>query len=425
MNNVFTSADILLPKEIELQKWSVVACDQYTSEPHYWNSVEEFVGDTYSTLNLIFPEIYLETLDFDEKIASINSYMDKYISDGIFEEHKDSILYIERTDRAGNVRKGLIGAFDLEHYDYTKGVKLAVRATEGTVLDRIPPRVRIRQDAPLELPHIMVLIDDKECEIIEKIADNLGSATKVYDFNLMQDSGSIKGYKLSAKVQKEVLDKLNHYSSRDEFQNRYGLDDNYPVLSYAVGDGNHSLATAKKCYEDLKAKIGEEKAKSHPARYALAELVNVHSDALEFEAIHRIVFKVDPQDLIAKMKEHFSISTDTSLGGASGQKLTYVIDGVSTDIVITNPTLNLAVGSLTEFLDAYTKDNGGVVDYIHGSEVVCELSKASDSIGFILESMEKSDLFKTVIFDDALPRKTFSMGHAWDKRFYLEVRKIK
>lgn len=429
-NNIFTSADILIPNQnkvdepkVDLQKWSVVACDQYTSEPHYWESVKNFVGEDPSTLNLIFPEIYLETLDFNEKIASINSYMDKYINANLFTQYSDSLFYIERIARDGQVRQGIVGAVDLECYDYQKDLKLQVRATEGTVLDRIPPRVMIRKDAPLELPHIMVLIDDIDCNIIEKIADDLQNQTPVYDFDLMENSGSIKGYSLDQKTKQEVLDKLKNYSSEQAFTSRYNLPKgDYPVLSYAVGDGNHSLATAKKCYEDIKEKIGAEKALTHPARYALAELVNVHSKALEFEAIHRIVFKVNPVDVIAKLGEYFNITTDLT---KQGQKLTYVINGKSTEIIIENPTLTLAVGSLTEFLDSYVKENGGVVDYIHGDDVTVELSKEPQSIGFILDSMEKSDLFRTVILDGALPRKTFSMGHAWDKRFYLELRKIK
>ncbi len=431
MKNIFNTTDILLPKKnIDLTKWSVVACDQYTSQQDYWDSVSDYVSQSHSTLHMIFREIDLEKAGFDERITDINATMESYINEDIFDTLKDCYLYVERTCRDGRVREGIMGVVDLEEYDYAKDAALPIRATEGTVLSRIPPRVQIRRSAPLELPHIMLLIDDPDCDIVESVGKNLSDSQCVYDFPLMQDSGHIKGYALNKEQSDVITKKLLQYQSKEAFTKRYsdidGIEDK-PVLAYAVGDGNHSLATAKRCYEDLKANIGEA-ALSHPARFALTELVNLHSPSLEFEPIHRVLFNISPLEVVKELNRCFDLldyDGNDSLNGTE-QVFSYIIDEKVHKVIINNPTLNLSVGSITEFIDKLLlKHPQATVDYIHGEDVVSSLTKTTDTIGFIFDGMAKSDLFKTVILDSALPRKTFSMGHPWDKRFYLECRRIK
>ena len=286
MSNAFKAADILIPSNVEMEKWSVVACDQYTSEPEYWQETERTVGDAPSALRLILPEVYLENSDVDERINEIHRSMEKYLSDGIFKEYKNAMIYVERTTSDG-VRAGVVGAIDLEEYDYRKGSKSSVRATEATVVERIPPRIKVRTGAPLELPHIMILIDDAKRTVIEKIGEKKAKLEKLYDFELMQGGGHIAGYLLGESEINEITAALDALGDPGEFNARYGLSGE-PVMLYAMGDGNHSLATAKEYYERVK--------KENPnsaARYALAEIVNLHSDALRFEAIHRIVTGVD------------------------------------------------------------------------------------------------------------------------------------
>lgn len=412
MSNAFKAADILIPSNVEMEKWSVVACDQYTSEPEYWRETERTVGDAPSALRLILPEVYLESSDVDERINEIHRSMEKYLSDGIFKEYKNAMIYVERTTSDG-VRAGVVGAIDLEEYDYRKGSKSSVRATEATVVERIPPRIKVRTGAPLELPHIMILIDDAKRTVIEKIGEKKAKLEKLYDFELMQGGGHIAGYLLGESEINEITAALDALGDPGEFNARYGLSGE-PVMLYAMGDGNHSLATAKEYYERVK--------KENPnsaARYALAEIVNLHSDALRFEAIHRIVTGVDVGKLLSELK----VSLGASENG-DGQSFTVINNGSEDKLFITRPTLNLTVGSLQQFLDAYIKENGGKIDYIHGADVVRRLSEASDSVGFLLPDMSKEELFPTVIKDGALPRKTFSMGHAQDKRFYTEARRI-
>lgn len=411
----FSTADILLPQlDAEgMKKWSVVACDQYTGEPEYWEETARLVGDAPSTLRLILPEVYLGASDCDKRIADINAAMENYLKDGIFKTYKDCFILTKRTQADGRVRVGLVGAVDLEQYDYNKGSKSQVRATEATVASRIPPRVKIRSDAPLELPHIMILIDDERKTVIEPLLKK--PLQCVYKFKLLQNGGELEGYLVDGDNAKAVIEALDKLADKTLFNNRYGLN-NEEVLLYAMGDGNHSLATAKECYERKKR---EGSPDAELARYALAEVVNLHSPALEFEAIHRVVTGVDTDKLIGDM-------TDALRLGAYGeQKFTAVCSGQDKEYVIGKPSSNLTVGSLQGFLDKYLKENGGSVDYIHGENVVRKLCEAEGTIGFLLPSMKKSELFPTVIKDGALPRKTFSMGHANDKRYYCEARIIK
>lgn len=416
MKKTFDKADILIPNNIDIKKWSVVACDQYTSEPNYWEQVEEFVGDSPSSLNIIFPEAYLEKVDENEKIQSINKTMQKYLDNDLFNNYDNSLIYVERTLKNGEVRKGIIGKVDLLDYEFKKGSTPLIRATEGTVLERIPPRVRIRENAPLEIPHIMLLIDDQSKTIIENLGEHKENYKEVYNFELMQNSGSIKGYLLNEDIANDLLSKLDELSDKELFEKKYNVLEK-GVLQYAVGDGNHSLAAAKTCYENLREKLSEQEFLNHNSRYALVELVNLHDDSLEFEAIHRILTEIDTKLFIETIKKYYDINTESGQ-----QKFTLVENGNKTDYFISNPKSNLAVGSIQMFIDDYLLKNDGKVDYIHGEEVVAELSKSPYSIGILFDCMEKNELFKTVILDGCLPRKTFSMGHAWDKRFYLEAR---
>ncbi len=414
----FRKADILIPKNIDFTKWSVVACDQYTSEPKYWKEVEAVVGDAPSTLNITFPEIYLS--EGDARITKINETMAKYIADGIFTEHKSSLIYLERTIDGKKVRKGIVGAVDLEAYDFSVGSESQIRATEGTVLERIPPRVKIRENAPVELPHVMILIDDAKKNIIESLAAKKADMEKLYDFELMQGGGHLEGYLIPNALADEVLAKLEKLSEKAEFAARYGVTDKEP-LTFAVGDGNHSLATAKTCWENLKKTLSAEEITTHPARFALCELNNIHDSALEFEPIHRVVFNIDPEALLAELKAYY----DTADSGENLQCIEYITEAETKRLYIKNPKSELTVGTLQIFLDEYLAKNGGEIDYIHGENVCRELGSKKGNIGFLLPAMEKSDLFMGVIKDGALPRKTFSMGEAYEKRFYFESKKIK
>lgn len=414
-------ADILLPKDCDMSKWAVVACDQFTSQPEYWEEADRIAGDAPSTLRLILPESKLNDDNVDEHIAAINRSMEDYLARDIFKNLEESVIYIERTQSDGTVRPGLVAAVDLEKYDYTPGSGSLIRATEGTVLERIPPRVRVRKDAPIELPHVMLLIDDPKKICIEPITAATESMELLYDFDLMLKGGHLKGWKLSEQQIDALADALTRLSSDEAMETKYGLGGIAPLL-FAVGDGNHSLATAKTCYENLKKVTPEEQWADLPARFALVEIENLHDDALKFEAIHRVVFNVDPQKLIAAFLDFYPNAHE---GQGVGHTIAYTWEGGSGYLTVPNPRVQLAVGTLQNFLDAYLKENGGEVDYIHGESVTDELGRKPGNIGFKLPAMGKDQLFKTVIADGVLPRKTFSMGHAEDKRYYVEGRKIR
>lgn len=403
----FYPADILLPKG-GFETWSVVACDQYTSQPEYWEETEKIVGAAPSTLRLIFPEVYLERGGRAERIDTINRTMAEYRQNGVFAALKNHYVLLERTMAGGAVRRGLMGCVDLEDYAFLPGEQPLIRATEGTVLDRIPPRVEIRKAAPLELPHIMLLIDDPDKSVIEPLFEQ--SLPVCYDFDLMQGGGHLKGYALSGEAAERVNARLSPLADADRYEKG-----GKPFL-FAVGDGNHSLATAKTCWEQLKATLSPAEQADHPARFALVELVNVHDDALVFEPIHRIVTGCDPQALLAKMQAYADAQT-----GKNVQTVTVCRGGAKTDFTFPRATDALTVGTLQRFLD---EGSFGTIDYIHGADVVEALAKAGDAVGFLLPAMDKGDLFRSVVFDGALPRKTFSMGEACEKRYYLEARAL-
>lgn len=420
MNTVFQAADILLPeKTIDMGKWSVIACDQFTSEPEYWEKVKGEVAGAPSTLDMILPEVYLGREDQEKQLEQIEKSMNKYLCENVFTKYEDAMVYVERTDSSGNLRAGIVGKIDLEQYDYRKTSASFVRATEATVAERIPARVEIRKNAVVELPHVMLLVDDAGKHVIEPCALEKEHLPLLYDFDLMMHGGHICGYLLGKEEQERIQNELSSLADPKCFAEKYHVEDK-PVLLFAVGDGNHSLAAAKEYYEQLKAKHPEEDLSDHPARYALVEVVNLHSPALRFEAIHRIVTDVNVEDLLRKMDEALHIKEE-----GAGQTFYTICNGQKKKYVIECPTSKLTVGSLQRFLDDYLAQNGGKIDYIHGEEVVESLAKEKDSIGFILPDMGKEELFPTVIHDGALPRKTFSMGHAQDKRYYTECRKIR
>ncbi len=420
MKRLFYPADIYIP---ELSgdngtKWACVACDQYTSEREYWRTARKYVADAPSTLNMMLPEAYLEMEN--EAIPQINARMREYLADGTLKCYENSMIYLERTQSDGKVRRGIVGAVDLEGYDYNKGSVTLTRATEGTVLERIPPRVAIRRGAALELPHIMILIDDPGKTVIEPIAARSNGYRQAYDFDLMANSGHVKGCFIDERDFEHINDALSELCADGAMVKKYGV--NAPSLLFAIGDGNHSLASAKALYEEIKAEIGETAAMSHPARYALCEIVNLHDEALEFEPIYRVMFGVDRSEFIHELEKYL-----TSLNGnADKQSFELVFGNESIILTAERPDAQLPVGTVQNFIDEYLKDhNGASVDYIHGIESTKALAQKEDSIGILFDGMSKDMLFKTVICDGALPRKTFSMGHAADKRFYIECRKIR
>ena len=417
----FRPADILLPQNCEYGKWSVVACDQYTSQPEYWQRVEEYVGTAPSTLRLILPESCLDGPNVETDIMEVNNTMTRYLREDRFKEFPDALIYVERRLDDGKIRRGLVGMVDLEQYDYEPGASSLVRATEGTVLSRIPPRVAVRKNAPLELPHVMLLADDPQKTVIEPLEARKDRMELVYDFDLMERGGHITGWKLDAESMALTARALSALADPDAFRKTYGVDDG-AVMLFAVGDGNHSLATAKECYERQKKLTPQEKWDSLPARFALCELVNLHGSSLEFEPIHRVLFGVDPVELVMSLCAAFP---GAHPGEGEGHVLRYVHAGGEGAVTIPSPKAQLEVGTLQPFLDQYVKSKGVRIDYIHGEDVARQLGRQPGNLAFLLPAMGKDQLFPTVIRDGVLPRKTFSMGHAHDKRFYLEARKIR
>ena len=416
----FGPADILLPGGRDLSRWSVVACDQFTSQPEYWRETERIVGDAPSTLRLNFPEVYLAQEDCGARIERIDRTMRDYLARGVFREAAGSMVYVERGLKNGKIRRGLVGAVDLEAYDFHAGAETPVRATEGTVLERIPPRARIREGAALELPHVMLLIDDPEDTVLGAAAP-VAEPAPLYDGDLMQGGGHITGRRLAGEALAPVARALRRLSDPRVFREKYGLPSARPLI-FAVGDGNHSLATAKECYLRLKKKIGAEAAKRHPARYALCEAVNLHDASLAFEPIHRVLFGVDPQEVLGAFFRRFPAARR---GEGPGHRFTYLCAGEESLITCEEDNFGLTVGLLQDFLDAYGAEHPGAkIDYIHGGDVARGLAARPGNAGFLLPALPKSALFGAVAKNGVLPRKTFSMGEACDKRYYLEARRI-
>lgn len=423
---------VLLPKKgTDYYKWAVVACDQFTSQPDYWENAKRIVGKAPSTLEMILPEAYLEKPGEAERIVSIKEHMREYLDKGILEEKPQGFVLVTRTV-GGATRTGLVMALDLEAYDYSKGSTTLIRATEGTIVSRIPPRLKIREGAPIELPHILVLIDDPDKTVIEPLTQKKAQLTKLYDTDLMLDGGHITGHLVDGENDiVGVLNALGVLKDQERFSKKYG--DRAPML-FAMGDGNHSFATAKANWEKIKAALPEEERADHPARYALVEVENVHDDGIVFEPIHRVVFGASGNRAIETLLRHFKSQYSCArveLGrmpcaqGGDTHILPFITGEVEGAFIISCPTSQLAVGTLQGALDAAVGEICGCeIDYIHGADVVKELAKKGGAIGFLLPKLEKSEFFSTVIYDGALPRKTFSMGEANEKRYYLECRSL-
>ena len=418
--------DILLPKkDVDTKKWAVVACDQYTSQPEYWESLSEEVGDAPSTLRIIYPEVYLESGEKEKIISSINEKMNEYLEKGIFDEYRDSFILVERTTESGT-RYGLMLALDLEAYSYAKDSKTLIRATEGTILSRIPPRKEIRKDAPIEVPHIMVLISDKDRKIIEPLRDRRNSLSVVYDSDLNKNGGHLKGYLVNADSDKEAI--------LSGFESLYNALDPANPLLFAMGDGNHSLATAKSCWEDIKPTLSEEERKNHPARFALVEIENIFDPGLLFEPIHRVFFNISMETFDSILSSFCSSFSKEKVAcpncmkkGVNGKGQHFGLNCGDEFFVYTveGGEKAIAAGTIQLVIDRMLEEKKGEVDYIHGADVTIELGAKKGNLGIILPDVSKENFFSDMLKDGAYPRKTFSIGHANEKRYYMEARRIK
>ena len=402
--NAFWPADILLPTGIDMSKWSVVACDQFSSEPGYWAHVDNTVGQSPSTLRLIVPEAHLDMVDTQKSAGDISAQMAAYLNDGLFGTLKDSFVYVERAVSSGEIRRGLVGMLDLEAYDYAPGAQTPVRASEKTIVSRLPARIDVRRRAALELPHIMALIDDRDCRVIEPLAAKRDRLEPVYDFRLMEDGGTIRGWRVSGGDAGEVVAALGGLTS----------DSGVQII---IGDGNHSLAAAKVYWNELKAAAGTSVTADHPARYALVELNNVYDPAVRFEAIHRVLFRVAPEAFVTEL-------TRALPSGAGGYALRWHSAAGSGELTVAAGSIGEFIERLQTFLDDYVARTGCGIDYIHGDESLKKLAGDSGCVGLEMPAMDKSEFFKTVGNGAIFPKKSFSIGHAGDKRYYLECRRI-
>ncbi|MCR5088941.1 MAG: DUF1015 domain-containing protein [Oscillospiraceae bacterium] len=401
---IFSSADILLPKRY-LNQWAVIACDQFTSQPEYWEEVDRLTADCPSAARIVLPEARLHQAS-DLSIRQIHETMLRYLHGGIFQRFPDAFIYTERKLNNGGIRRGLIGKIDLDSYDYSGEKDSAVRATEKTVTERIPPRMAVRRGAAIELPHILLFCDDDRKQIIEPLAERKAVLPVLYDFDLMLGGGHVSGWLITGEEKENLTFRIREY---EEYERR-----KHPgkALLYAVGDGNHSLATAKACYEEMKAENGAPVS----ARYSLCELNNIHDDDLHFAPIHRIVKGCDPHALINAAEKALSLPTGGEIPWQSGDNSGLL------RVPVENGMLPLAV--LQDFLDGWLRRNAGELDYIHGEEALSDMAKADDSVGFRLPVIGKEELFPAILAGGVLPRKAFSVGEAKEKRYYLEARQI-
>ena len=422
----FSPAHILLPSEqIPVGQWGCVACDQFTSDRSYWEKAAQAAAGGPSTLNLILPEVYLEEDDVDARISAIHAAMDDYTRN-VLTRAVDGFIYVERTEQSGRVRQGLVGRIDLEAYSYAEGAVPAIRPSEHTVESRIPPRMAVRRGARLETPHIMMLADDPGCTLIEPIGEKKEQLRKVYEGDLMLNGGHIAGWAVEDPALLAQIDSaLNALGSQEAFDARYPQAKGGAPLTLAVGDGNHSLATAKACWEELKKTLTPEQAAVHPARWCLAEVCNVHSPAIEIEPIHRVLFNVDCATVLLSLITW----SDSNMAGCcfgSGKQQPFTLAGphMSNVLSFENPTEPLTVGTIDDFIADYMERHTEArVDYVHDEPAVRALCKKG-AVAFLMPPFAKSDLFKGVVMGGVLPRKTFSMGHAEEKRYYVECRKI-
>lgn len=421
MNNTgFSKGDILVPNVECMSAWSVIACDQYTSQPQYWRDVENFVKTKPSTLNMMVPEIRFASDDLDQRICSVNRAMRTYLRRHMFYEVHDYI-YSRRVLSNGKVRCGLVGVIDLEQYEFHPGSQTTVRATEGVIQSLIEPRLAIRDLTPLEVSHTMLLIDDRENTVFPSLEQELDQMQLLYSFDLMMGSGSISGYLVTPEQSERIDRALTALATPEEMQKKYGITDK-GIFVYAVGDGNNSIATAKLHYDNLKRTLSPQKLRNHPARYTLSEIVNLHDDSFEFEPINRVLFGVDTANFLHQLSHVHRISYSPQEGQ---QYFDCVIGDETKRIWIADPSSNVVTGTVQNFIDHYIREFSGKVDYVHGENIVRQLAAQTDNVGILFPSIPKESLFETILIDGILPRKTFSMGTAADKRFYLECRKIK
>ena len=401
------SAKILLPEVENLTAFSCVACDQFTGDREYWETLKNNVEGKPTVLDLILPEVYLND-DPEGRIAQINANMSKYLESGIFKELPEGFILTVRSTPFVKRRIGLVGAVDLERYEYGKKTESLIRATEGTIEERIPPRLKIRENAPIEFPHVMVLYDDEKREIAEYYYSVKNTLTKLYDFELNMGGGRVEGYFIADVA--GVLEKFSALLDKDRLIAKYGKEDKF---AFAVGDGNHSLATAKAHWERVKSALPERERENHPARFALAEFNNIYDEGIYFEPIFRFVSGVDREDFIKGLKT------------VDGGKIK-VYNGKGFESVDGKASLPEGISAVDNYIKDYIGKNGGAVDYIHGEDGLKTLvDNAPDSVGILFNKLEKGDLFKYVSSKGAFPKKTFSMGEGIEKRYYLEGRRIK
>lgn len=417
MDRLFIPGDILLPKNAELRLWSVIACDQYTAQPEYWDAVDRQVGDAPSTLRLILPEAYLGTRDTEAETEKINRAMEDYLDAGLFETLHESYVYVERALPGGATRRGLVGLIDLEAYDYRADSVSPVHATEGTVEERLPPRVRIREGASLELPHIIVFVDDLENTVLS----GLGPGEPCYDFDLMDDGGHIRGVRVNGAEAERVQTALARLAAPEWLEKRCGRRPEHPVI-IAMGDGNHSLATARLCWEKIRGWLTPAERENHPARFGLAELVNIHDESIVFEPIHRVIFDTDAASYFAEARDYFAAASQI---GRAAHKITLACGGATEMLTVTGQTIGSLIALAQRFCEGYTAAHGGRLDYIHDDDTALEMASRPGCTGLLLPVMDKSELFPSIMDSGVFPAKSFSIGPARDKRYYLECRKIK
>ena len=422
----FSPAHILLPAEqIPLEQWGCVACDQFTSDRSYWERAAEAAAGSPSALNLILPEVYLEDGDADARIEKIHATMDDYARN-VLTRAVDGFIYVERTERSGRVRQGLVGKIDLEAYSYAQGARQAIRPSERTVEERIPPRMAVRRGACLETPHVMMLADDPACTLIEPIGARKNELRKVYEGELMLGGGHIAGWAVEDPALLARIDAaLQGLGSQEAFDAKYPEARGAKPLTLAVGDGNHSLASAKAYWEELKPTLTPEQRETHPARWCLAEVCNVHSPAIEIEPIHRVLFNVDcGAVLLALITWSDGNMAGICFGNSKKQSFTLAGPHIANVLSFEDPVAPLTVGTIDEFIEYFmARHKEARVDYVHDEPAVRALTKQG-GVGFLLPPFEKSDLFKGIVMGGVLPSKTFSIGHAEEKRYYIECRKI-
>ena len=423
----FAPAHILLPSEqVPLEQWGCIACDQFTSDRSYWQRAEKTAAGAPSTLNLILPEVYLEDGDADARVEKIHATMQDY-AQNVLTRAVDGFIYVERTEQSGRIRQGLVGKIDLEAYSYAEGAQPEVRPSEHTVESRIPPRMAVRRGASLETPHVMMLADDPDCTLIEPIGAKKDALRKVYEGELMLGGGHIAGWAVEDPALLAQIDAALQGLGRQEvFDARYPQARGAAPLTLAVGDGNHSLASAKAYWEELKQTLPPEQQADHPARWCLAEVCNVHSPAIEIEPIHRVLFNVDcGAVLLALIAWSDSHNAGICFGDARQQSFTLAGPHVANVLSFEHPVAPLTVGTIDAFIEYFmARHIEARVDYVHDEPAVRALCKQG-GVAFLLPPFDKSDLFKGVVMGGVLPRKTFSMGHAEEKRYYIECRKIK